>query len=229
MSIQENLTRIHENIESIKKKHHITSNITLIAVSKKKPIQDIEKAIQSGQLIFGENRVQEAETKIPLINPSGIKWHFIGHLQKNKVKKAVELFNVIHSVDKLETAYEINKRCKDIGKVMSVFVQVNTTDETQKSGVLPNALEHLLNEIKDFTNIEIIGLMTMGLFTSVENEIRKPFALLNTLKESMITRFPFLKYLSMGMSGDYEIAIEEGATHIRVGTSIFGAREYALK
>jgi len=215
-----------ENVKYVKDKYNISNEIHLIAVSKQKPINDILEAISAGQLDFGENRIQEAQDKIPVINHPNLKWHFIGHLQKNKAKLAVELFDVIHSIDKYDTAKEISKHCSTLNKSMQIFIQVNTTQEEQKSGVSPSNLEKLIEEIISLKHLEIIGLMTISLFTEDTNKIRGSFKLLHTLKDSMKAKFPFipLNYLSMGMSGDYEIAIQEGATHIRLGTSIFGSR-----
>ncbi len=226
MSIKENLLQLQKTISLCQEKYSVNQDINIIAVSKTKPVEAIEQAISAGQLVFGENKIQEAVEKIPQISHPGLQWHFIGHLQRNKVKKAVELFDVIQSVDKYDTAQEISKRCTAIDKLMPIFLQVNTTDEDQKSGVSPENLEKLVEEVKELTNIKIIGLMTIGLFTDDEDEVRKSFRLLRTLKDEMNQKYPSLEihYLSMGMSGDYEIAIQEGATHIRVGTSIFGVR-----
>jgi len=162
--------------------------------------------------------------QIPHINESDIQWHFIGHLQKNKIKKAVELVDVIHSVDKAETAIEINKESQKINKIIDVFLQVNSTNEKQKSGVAPHDLMKLLESVHQLPYIKIIGLMTMSRFSGNEDEIRQSFALLRHLKDDVSRTYPDVKYLSMGMSGDYQLAIQEGATHIRVGTAIFGTR-----
>ncbi|GMT50112.1 MAG: YggS family pyridoxal phosphate enzyme [bacterium] len=224
MSVQDNLIRIHKKINDLRKP--AGQDITLIAVSKQKPVEAIQEAIEAGQLIFGENRLQEAVEKLPAINNTGVEWHFIGHLQKNKVKKAVDLFHVIHSVDKISTAKEISKHCVRLDKTMSVFVQVNTTNEPQKGGVDPNHLKDLLERLIPIPNLHILGLMTISLFTKNQDQIRRPFSLLRSLKDRMNQEIPSLnlKYLSMGMSGDYELAIEEGATHLRIGTAIFGDR-----
>jgi len=223
--IKDNLREIEKNIELMRKKLNINYKITLIAVSKRKPVEDIIKALSVGQFIFGENRIQEAIDKIPQITNDKAEWHYIGHLQTNKTKKAVEIFDVIHSIDKLETALEVSKRCEKIEKVMPIFIQVNTTGEEQKSGVEPEELTQLLEDIKELPNIKIIGLMTMGPLSRDLDETRKSFQLLRQIRDDLKKDFPFIESLSMGMSGDYEIAIEEGATHIRVGTSIFGKRE----
>ena len=226
MSVRENLEKLKLNINEIKQKEEIDRDITLIAVSKQKPVEAILEAISAGQLVFGENRMQESIEKIPQIKDERVIWHFIGHLQRNKVKKAVELFDVIHSVDKEETAVEISKRCVELDKVMDIFVQVNTTGEEQKSGVDPDSLRELMKSIKSLPNLRILGLMTISLFTDDERLIRESFALLRTLRDRMRESFPDLSLdgLSMGMSGDYELAILEGASHIRVGTTIFGSR-----
>jgi hypothetical protein len=224
MSIQENLAFVRQNIHDLKEQLSIPYEITMIAVSKQKPVEDILEAIQAGQRVFGENRIQEAVDKIPLIPYPELEWHFIGHLQANKIKKAVELFNVIHSVDQIETAYEISKRCVEIEKKMNIFIQVNTTKESQKSGISPDRLEELIKEILSIPRLEIQGLMTLGPLTNDEKTIRSSFRLLRTLRDTLKDRYPLLRYLSMGMSSDYGIAISESATHIRLGTTIFGTR-----
>ncbi len=225
--IKENLKEINIKINDFKRLNNISYDIQLIAVSKQKPVEAIQNAIEWGQYVFGENRLQEAEIKIPLINNPRVQWHFIGHLQSNKIKKAVELFHVIHSVDKISTASEINKHCSNIGKIMPIFIQVNTTQEEQKSGIDPSTCEELIRKILTLKHIQIIGLMTISLFTEDNDLIRKSFQSLRQLKDRMNKEFNNLnmKYLSMGMSGDYEIALEEGATHLRLGTSIFGSRK----
>ncbi len=224
MSIKNKLELINQNISRLKEKLNINYDINLIAISKNKPITDVIKAINADQLIFGENKVQEAISKIPQINNGNVKWHFIGCLQKNKVKKAVELFDVIHSIDKLSTALEVNKRAKAINKIMPIFIQVNTTEEKQKLGIYPPQLEEFIKEIRDLPSIKIIGLMTISAFTEDYNRIRQSFRLLRSLRDKANSHIDSIKYLSMGMTNDYEIAIEEGASHIRLGTSIFGER-----
>ncbi len=224
MSVQDNLKRILKEIDRLKRSAE--QGITLIAVSKQKPVEAIQEAIEAGQLIFGENRLQEAVEKLPAISNPNVEWHFIGHLQKNKVKKAVDLFHVIHSVDKISTAQEISKHCVRLNKTISIFVQVNTTNEPQKGGLEPDHLKGLLEELIPIPNLRILGLMTVSLFTKDQDAIRKSFSLLRSLKDRMNQELPSLnlKYLSMGMSGDYHLAIEEGATHLRIGTAIFGDR-----
>lgn len=222
MSVQSNLESLKLKIESLEEKYN--RKINLIAVSKQKPLEDILEAYESGQRIFGENRIQEAVEKLPQVNKNDIEWHFIGHLQRNKVKQAVPLFDVIHSIDKYETALEVNKRCEALNKRMKVFLQVNTTGEAQKSGVEPEGLEELIKEIRPLEYLDPIGLMTMGLFTDDKDIIKKSFTSLRELRDQVQINYPYIKELSMGMSNDYEIAVEEGATYIRVGTSIFGKR-----
>lgn len=225
MGIQENIKKVQEHIQTIQKRCESSHKIELIAVSKQKSIEEIKRAIEAGQKIFGENRIQEAQNKILQIQKPGVQWHAIGPIQKNKAKKAVELFDVIHSVDQYETAHLLDRYCQEKKKILPIFIQVNTTEEPQKSGVHPSSLKRILEEISSLKQLQIQGLMTLGPFTRNPIPIRKAFRLLYELKEKMRIDFAHLHYLSMGMSMDYEIAIEEGATHIRLGTILFGKRE----
>jgi len=199
-------------------------SVTLLAVSKTHPPETIREAADCGQLLFGENKIQEAKAKIPLC-PGKCRWHFIGHLQSNKVRDAVELFEMIQSVDSLSLAREINKRCDQAAKKMPVLLEVNVAGEASKSGYQPEKMLAELKELNHLPRIEIHGLMTVPPWAPEMEKARPHFRELRRLKEraEAVLGAP-LPHLSMGMSGDYEVAIEEGATLVRIGTALFGPR-----
>ena len=202
------------------------ADITLIAVTKTIDIQTIKAAIAAGISVIGENRVQEAEAKWREIG-TGVKWHLVGHLQTNKVKKAVRMFDLIHSVDSLKLAQEVDRRAREAGKVQDILVQVNTSGEDSKFGVAPEATADLVCAIKELSHVEVRGLMTIGAFLPGPEAVRPCFKLLRSLQETIRTRAGEsidLGHLSMGMTNDYEAAVQEGATLVRVGRALFGER-----
>jgi len=226
--IEKNLNRIKEKIAN--KCSEINRNpaeIKLIAVSKNFGIRHIHKAFALGQIDFGENRPQELDGKAKLIDEN-IIWHFIGNLQKNKVKYVVKWAEFIHSVNSLLLAEEINKRAEKLNKIQKVFVEVNTSEESTKQGLTnEREVEALIYKIEEMKNLKLLGLMTMAPYTDDENKIRKSFKFLRMLKDKFVSNGVQLKHLSMGMSADFEIAIEEGATMLRIGSAIFGPRDYS--
>jgi len=190
-------------------------------------VRHIKEALAAGQMDFGENRPQELKGKAELIDEN-ICWHFIGNLQKNKVKYVVKWAEFIHSVNSLSLAEEINIRAEKLDKVQTVFVEVNTSKEDSKHGVADESeSEFLVYSITEMKNLNLVGLMTMAPYTDDENKIRKSFKFLRMLKDKFGENGIDLKHLSMGMSSDYEIAIEEGATMLRIGSAIFGQRDYS--
>jgi len=197
--------------------------VKLVAVSKTVDQGRIKEAWHAGQHIFGENYLQEAKAKIAALGP-GPAWHFIGHLQSNKAKAAVELFGLIHGVDRLKLAQALEKAAAQMGKVQEILIQVNLAGEESKSGTSPEAAAGLLQEIGQLPHLRVKGLMTMPPFLDPE-EVRPYFRALRELRDRLeqldLGKLP---ELSMGMSGDYEVAVEEGATLVRVGTAIFGRR-----
>ncbi|MBW2090847.1 MAG: YggS family pyridoxal phosphate-dependent enzyme [Deltaproteobacteria bacterium] len=195
-------------------------DVQLVAVTKTFSTETIRAAMEAGLNVFGENYIQEARTKIEEIGHSA-SWHFIGHLQTNKVKYAVKLFDLIHSVDSLKLAREIDKRAKGIERRIPILIQVNISEEESKSGVDMASTADLVAAARELPNLEVRGLMTMPPFFDQPEKARPYFKALRAIKESIA---PPLTELSMGMSGDFEVAIEEGATIIRVGTAIFGQR-----
>jgi pyridoxal phosphate enzyme (YggS family) len=211
MTIQENLKSI---VTSIPK------SVTLVAVSKTKPLIDIQEAYNAGQRVFGENKVQELVLKAEKL-PKDIEWHLIGHLQKNKVKYIAPFVSLIHGVDSLQTLKEINKQAKKHDRIINCLLQAKISKEETKFGLSFSAIDQILNsdEFKDLKNIKIIGLMGMASFTKNVEQITKEFKSLKTFFDSTN-----LVTLSMGMSGDYKLAINEGSTMIRVGSAIFGSR-----
>jgi pyridoxal phosphate enzyme (YggS family) len=199
--------------------------VRLIAVTKTVDLERLRQAVAAGHRLFGENYVQEAQTKIAALGP-GLEWHFIGHLQSKKSGAAVKLFHLIHSVDRLKLAQALNQTAARLGKIQDILLQVNLAGEETKSGAPPEAVPNLLREIARMPHLRVLGLMTMPPWLAPE-EVRLYFRALRQLRDRLqelqIVPHP-LTELSMGMSGDYEVAVEEGATLIRVGTAIFGAR-----
>ncbi len=203
-------------------------DVRLIAVTKTVSVEKIREAIDAGLRIFGENRVQEAQKKVMSdelrVMGEKIYWHLIGHLQKNKAKYAVELFDLIHSVDSRGLAHEIDRHAERKGKIQNVLVEVKLSHERTKHGVLKTDLTGLLEVINDLKNLNLRGLMTIPPFFDDPEEARPYFRELRELRDKAVSAGLTLPELSMGMSGDFEIAIEEGATMVRIGTAIFGER-----
>lgn len=215
---------ISENIKSFKS--NLPKNITLVAVSKTKPVSDLMEAYTAGQRIFGENKIQEMEAKWQEM-PKDVEWHMIGHVQRNKVKYMAPFVSLIHAVDSLKLLKEINKQAKKHDRAINCLLQIKIAEEDSKFGMTEAEALSLLSseEIKDFGNINVIGLMGMATFTDDTDQLRKEFQKLKGFYNSLKDQNNF-KVLSMGMSSDYELAIEEGSTMIRVGSAIFGERNY---
>jgi len=207
--------------------NELPARVELVAAAKARTPEEILEAIEAGVRTIGENYVQEAEKAYAAVGKRA-QWHFIGHLQKNKVKKAVGLFDLIQTVDSYELAREIDRRCGEMGKVMPVLIEVNIGREPQKSGVMPEDTEHLLREIVALPNIKVMGLMTMGPLSGDPEDSRPYFTamkrLFDRMKELAVPGVE-MKHLSMGMSNSYRIAPEEGATMVRIGTRLFGERK----
>ena len=198
--------------------------VTLVAVSKGHPPEAVRAAHEAGMTIFGENRVQEASQKIPLC-PSSLVWHMVGHLQRNKVRKALPLFEMIHSVDSLRLVEALERECSRLGKVLPVLIEVNVAGESSKYGVAPENLRELLDAAAGCGHLEVRGLMTMPPWSPDPEKVRPYFARLRELLVKAGEEWGHgLVELSMGMSADFEVAIEEGATMVRIGTAIFGRR-----
>lgn len=223
MSIQQNL---HTILSEIPEK------VTLVAVSKTKPVGDIQEAYNAGQRVFGENKVQEMVDK-QLQLPEDIKWHMIGHLQRNKVKYMAGFVSLIHGVDNFKLLKEINKQALKHDRVINCLFQIKIAEEDSKFGMTKEDVESIINseEFSELKNINIIGLMGMATFTEDQYQIKNEFSYLkkvfNDLQQSITSNFK-LQTLSMGMSGDYQLAIDCGSTMIRVGSRIFGARNYNI-
>lgn len=210
---------ISENIQKIKSE--IPKEITLVAVSKTKPISDIEQAYNSGQLIFGENKVQELVEKHEKL-PKDIQWQMIGHLQTNKVKYIAPFVNLIHGVDSEKLLKEIDKRARQNDRIIDCLLQVHIATESTKFGFLENELEEIIKKLENYKNVNIIGFMGMATFTDNKNQIKEEFSFLSTIYK----QHKQMNTLSMGMSGDYKIAISCGSNMIRIGSTIFGNRNY---
>ena len=206
----------------------LPDGVELVAAAKTRQPEEILEAVEAGVNIVGENYVQEAERAYEVIGNKA-KWHFIGHLQKNKVKKAVRLFDMIETVDSVEIAREIDKRCAQIGKIMPVLIEINSGREEQKAGVFPEKAEHLVREISTYQNIKIVGLMTMGPRVGNPEDSRPYFVetkkIFKRIKKLDLPNVE-MRYLSMGMTNSYEVALGEGANIVRIGSRIFGERSY---
>lgn len=220
-----NFNMIGKNIQNIQSK--LPENVTLVAVSKTKPIADLQEAYTAGQRIFGENKIQEMVEKYDTL-PKDIEWHMIGHLQSNKVKYMAHFVDLIHGVDKLKTLKEINKQAKKHDRIINCLLQVKIAKEDTKFGFSIDELETILasDEARALQNIKVVGFMGMASFTDDKIQLEEEFSSLKNLFDTLKTQHASIKVLSMGMSGDYQLAIENGSTMIRVGSSIFGQRNY---
>lgn len=228
MSLEENYSEVKAKVREIcEKTGRNPEDVKIIAVSKTFPISKIMDLNQLGQYDFGENRIRELRDKYYNISfqyGEKINWHMIGHLQTRKVKDIVAFIHLIHSVDSYELAAEIDARSKQINKIIDILVQVNTSNEPQKSGLIPEDTLNVCRQIRNLNNVRIKGLMTMAKLTEDTEEIRGSFRSLKKLFDGLKSEFRDMEHLSMGMSHDYEIAIEEGATMLRIGSAIFGNR-----
>ncbi len=229
--IKENLKNVHERIkEACERSGRDISEVTLISVSKTKPLPDLKEAYECGERYFGENKVQEINEKYPEM-PSDVHWHMIGHLQRNKVKYIVDKVELIHSVDSLRLAEAISSEAVKKGCEVNILVEVNVAEEDSKFGTTPEEAASLIKEIASLPGIHVKGLMTIAPYVEVPEENRTIFRALKKLSvdiEKQNIDNISMEVLSMGMTGDFEVAIEEGATMIRVGTAIFGARQYNI-
>ena len=228
MSLADNLDVIQQRIRAAcERAGRAPGDVTLLVVTKGQPPEAVQAATELGLLLFGENKVQEAKGKIPLC-PGRLRWHLIGHLQSNKCRDAVELFEMIHSVDSLHLAQEINKRAEQAAKRMPVLLEVNVAGEASKFGYAPEKLLAELKELNALPRLELHGLMTVPPWTAEPEQGRPHFRRLRELKEQAGTVLGApLPHLSMGMTGDFEVAIEEGTTFVRIGTALFGPRAKA--
>ncbi|MBS9774192.1 MAG: YggS family pyridoxal phosphate-dependent enzyme [Tenacibaculum sp.] len=218
---------IAENLQEIKL--NLPKNVTLVAVSKTKPIIDIQEVYNAGQRIFGENRIQEMVDKYEKL-PKDIKWHMIGHLQRNKVKYMAHFVDLIHGVDDFKTLKEIDKQAKKHNRIINCLLQAHIAEEDTKFGLSFNEIEEILasKELTELKNVNITGLMGMATFTDDKEQIKKEFSSLKTLFDKLQNKNPNIKTLSMGMSGDYLLGINCGSTMVRIGSSIFGSRNYIV-
>jgi len=223
--IEKNLSRVRERMEhAATKVGRDPLEIKLIAVTKTVAVERIREAMAAGAMIFGENYVQEAREKIEEIGQADIQWHLIGHLQTNKARYAVRLFDLIHSVDSLTVARELDKRAAAEGKIIDCLIEVNLAQENSKFGMSKERTSELAHELRDLKNISLQGLMTMPPYADDPEAARPYFIALRELKEEIEQDDIPLSELSMGMSTDFAVAIEEGATIVRIGRAIFGER-----
>ncbi len=227
--IAENIRRIRDRIAAAASAcGRQSEEVTLVAVSKNFPVESIQSAILAGQLHFGENRVQEAELKIPAFRSlPQLRWHMIGHLQSNKAQHAAGLFHLVHSVDSIKLAHKLSHAATAIGKTLSILIQVDLGHEATKFGADRGQVADLAGAIQELNGLRLDGLMTIPPYTEDPNAVRPYFAALREFRHSLTAENPGCLgagHLSMGMSHDFEVAIQEGATIVRIGTAIFGAR-----
>lgn len=229
--LAENYNRVLKNIENIKQINGLDTEVTLISVSKTKPVEAIKEVYEAGCRDFGENKVQELVAKYEQL-PKDINWHMIGHLQRNKVKYIIDKVSYIHSVDSIRLASEISKQAVKHGRQMKILLEVNVSKEESKFGIMLDELHEIYKEISSLPNILVCGLMTVAPYVIEPNQNRKYFSDLKQVLVDIQSKNidnTIMSDLSMGMSGDYLVAIEEGATFVRVGTGIFGVRDYSRK
>lgn len=214
---------IAENL--IKIKNSLPEDVTLVAVSKTKPVAEIMEAYNAGQRIFGENKIQEMTQKWNAL-PKDIKWHMIGHVQRNKVKYMAPYVSLVHGVDSFKLLKEINKQAKNVNRKIDCLLQVHIAEEETKFGLDQSELNEIITSknLGELLNVRVLGLMGMATFTEDNNQIRKEFRYLKSLFNKSKNIIPEVSILSMGMSGDYKIAVEEGSNMVRIGSSIFGKR-----
>ncbi len=228
-TIKENFDLIQKDInQAVKKSNRESDSVTLIAVSKRKSINIVLEGIKAGATNLGENYIQESIDKIDTIGIDKACWHFIGHLQSNKAKFAVKYFEYIHTIDSVKLAKEIHKQAKKINKIQKILIQVNIGDEITKSGTTIDETIELVKQVSVYENVSIVGLMCMPPYFSEPEEARGYFKSLKQIQTEIISLqldHVRMDHLSMGMSNDFRVAIQEGATMVRVGTSIFGRRD----
>ena len=216
---------ITENVKEILKE--LPEEVELVGAAKTRTPEEILEAIDAGLGIIGENYVQEAERVFQIIGPK-VKWHLIGHLQSNKAKKAVKIFDMIQTVGSMKLARAVDNACRKEGKIMEVLIEINSGEESQKAGVMPGDAISLIREMSELKNVRIMGLMTMGPFAGDPEDARPYFQKTKSIFEEIkALNIPDveMKFISMGMSNSYRVAIEEGANRVRIGTKLFGQRE----
>ncbi|MFO7720026.1 MAG: YggS family pyridoxal phosphate-dependent enzyme [Gillisia sp.] len=212
--------------ENIKKYKAVLKDVILVAISKTKPASDLMEAYNAGQRIFGENKIQEMTEKWEVL-PKDIEWHMVGHVQRNKVKYMAPYVGLIHAIDSLKLLKEIDKEAKKNNRVITCLLQIKIADEDSKFGISAEEAEAILKSEKlaEMENVKVTGLMGMATFTEDEDQVKKEFQYLKSVFDGLQKKFKNLEILSMGMSGDYKIAVESGSTMVRIGSAIFGERE----
>jgi PLP dependent protein len=230
MGVAENLERVREQItRAAAKAGPSKDEIELVAITKTHPAEKVREAVEAGQILFGESRVQEARTKIPEL-PSNLRWHFVGHLQKNKIRHALPLFELFHGVDSLALAQEMNRIAAEEGMHPRLLLEINVAGEGSKFGFKPETLRAEMESLLALAQLSIEGLMCIPPLAEEAEASRKFFVQLRELRDSLEKKFDVkLPHLSMGMTNDFPVAVEEGATLVRVGTAIFGERPKRTK
>jgi len=223
----ESLPRVRERLErALSRAGRGGEEVAIVAVTKGHPAAAVEAALAAGLRHIGENRVQELEEKVAAVGRDRAEWHLIGHLQRNKVRRALPLFDLVHSIDSLRLALELSKEAERAGRTVRGLAQVNTSGEATKGGLAPAEAVEVVGQIVELRGLQILGLMTMAPLTADERVIRRTFAAARSLFEQCAREIPRFepRHLSMGMSNDFEIAVEEGSTMVRLGTVLFGER-----
>lgn len=232
MQLEEKLERVYEEMErACGRSGRLREEITLVAVTKTFPLEVVQKAYEAGLRHFGENRTQELIAKSSAmpgtIRDGDVHWHMIGHIQRKKAKDVVACADLVHALDSLRLAEALNKRAEQANRVIPVLLQVNVSGEESKFGVSPDEASAFAEQILPFSHVQVKGLMTLAAPTADPEKVRPQFRLLRSIYDKLQgngNSFPHLEYLSMGMSGDFGVAIEEGATHVRIGSALFGSR-----
>jgi pyridoxal phosphate enzyme (YggS family) len=225
--LPDRLSEVRERIDAARARANRSEAVTLVAVTKTHPASAVDAAITAGLTDVGENRVAELEEKVPAVGRDAVRWHLIGHLQRNKAKRALPLIDLLHSVDSVRLARAVSDAAAETGTDAAILVQVNASGEESKSGFSPEALVDSLGEICALPALRVRGLMTMAPLTEDERVLRAAFSRTRELRDEAARQVPGFvpEHLSMGMSNDFEIAVEEGSTLVRLGTVLFGARE----
>ena len=227
VELKENIQEIQQQVDAVCQRiGRSPTEVRLLPVTKTLPAERVEQAYQLGFRCFGENRVLEAKGKYEALQHLPIQWILIGHLQTNKVKYVAKFIDEFHALDSIKLAEKLNHRLADAQRILPVFIQVNTSNEQSKFGVKPEQALTLIEQCQQFPQLKIIGLMTLAIHSQDPTEVRRCFQTLRLLRDDIQKTYPDIQRLSMGMSGDFEIAIEEGANMVRIGTAIFGERHY---
>lgn len=225
--LSQRLAAVHERIEAARARGGVAGSVTVVTVTKRFPAEVVREAIGAGVVDIGENRVAELEEKVGEVGRDAVRWHLVGHLQRNKARRAIPLFDLLHSLDSVRLARQLSADAVALGREVRALVQVNTSGEASKYGFAAEAALEAIGEMVELPALRLVGVMTMAPFVADEKLLRRTFAGARRIQEAAAARYPAFegRHLSMGMSNDYEIAVEEGSTMVRLGTALLGERE----